>query len=421
MVKDFVNSHFRPRQHIGIELVLQLGGEPLLRGVSLVLSKGTVNVKDKWELEGLDKLPGKISGNVPIALAVNGRGILHKPITIQSSDLDSDVSNLTSLFPAVNTEEFYIQRFQNKSIHYLSLARLAVIDSILNEIKEKGGNVITLSLGPFVVEEIAPYIQVSNSRVEENPRAVLAGGFLLQVSKQGLSGIKPSSANILGDDGYKVTIGEDELEQEYLVAYAAAFSGLVGPSDSLSLTAAPIQTNKEEYVQQKLFRAGFITVLTFFFLLLLTNFFVFAHFSEQNIELQASLLENESTLEQVGVLEQTAKEKEEFLSATGLLNSPRLSFYADRLAVTLPSGVRLSQLSFNPVRSKDIREQGKLSFETGTIAVSGSCRNPTDLNSWLRSIKGLEWVEKIEQQNYAYDESNNEGAFNFYIKIKGEK
>lgn len=415
MLNRIVASITRDRQVAGVEVSWQSAHMPAVRGVVLELSQDKVLLKDKWTLENLNQLSGRLSKGMPVALVLNGKGVLHKQVKLDRGGQTVEDTMLETLLPAIKPAEFYVQRYQAESNVFFSLARREKVEALCQQIKEQGANLIALTLGPFVFGGIWPYLQDENQSAAEK----VVGDCHLQLEASGITGFRMITAEDNPAETKKSKIGEDELEEKYLLAYGAAFKELVTSSHSLFLQVAPVEASRAEYHYQKIFKLGLTTALTFFLLVLLGNFLLFNHFSGENSTLEQQLNNKRNSLFQLNKLEKETQEKRQFLQATGWLHSSRWSFYADRLAATLPKNVRLIDLAINPIDENLSKAQGHLIIENGLILVRGICSNPMALNEWIKKIAKLNWVERVEKQNYTYEDSKGEGKFDFYIRLKG--
>lgn len=415
MLDKLITAITRDRQLVGLDISLQSDAKLFVRGIILELSKGKVLVKDKWALEGLDELPGKLSKGLPVALVLSGKGILHKQANPESPEQSINNLMLGALLPAIKPMEFYVQRYQAGCSAFFSLARRDKVDAICNQIKVQGANLIAISFGPFVFGNLWPYLQ--DERVAEKEIAV--GDYILQIDAESITQFRIPAFEASRQEIRMRRVGEDDLEDTYLLAYGAAFQELVNSSNFLYMEASPVEANRVEYHHRKVFRLGLGITLAFFLIVLLSNFLLFASFSRKNSILEQKLAHKQNSLSRLNQLKKDVEEKRQFLLTTGWLHSSRWSFYADRIAVTIPKSVRLVNLAINPLDENLSKAQGHIVIENGLILIRGVCHNPIVLNEWMKKLAKLDWVDRIEKQNYTYDESKGEGKFEFYIRLKG--
>jgi len=398
-----------------MEVVQQADAEPLVRCVTLSLAKGTVTATEQWEELGLTKALERLEKRLPVVLVVNGRGVLHKQVNPTTSGQETDETLLATVLPAVKAAEFYVQRYRHPHTGFLSLARRDTVDALLTQLQAKGARVIALSFGPFVFGNVWPYIKEEL----QNWQDVAVSGFRLTLDEKGIVNFHSPAGTENRATEAKVKVGEDELEIDFLLAYAAALAEFTGAAGNLLLQAQPVEACREEHRQQKLFRFSFPVALAFFLCLLLGNFFVFTSQTAKNADLHTRLGHEQNSLNDLKKLEKDAAGKKAFLQATGWLGGGQLSFYADRLAATVPEAIHLKDLAINPLDEQGSKAANKRIFEAGSLAVAGSCSNPVDLNNWIKAVRQLDWVARVDRQNYTYEETKRQGTFSFYIQVKG--
>ena len=404
----------RDKQMIGLDLSWQAEATPIMRVILLSLVKGAVLIKDKWEVSDFNEFSRKIENNVPIALVLNGKNILHKESRLDKIEENSKLQRLSSLMPTLNLAEFYVQYYQAEETGFFSLIRSEKMNQICEQIGNLGYTITSLSLGPFAFKGILPFVLGEGETKEAE---VIVGNqkiAILDGNIKAFKNLNPEESHLAN---ITLKLGEDDIESKYLLAYAAAFRVLTNRPDNISLKVDLVENNRLEHIEKKKFKVGFASSLGFFFLLLLVNFLVFGKLSEQTSLLSRKLAAKQDNLKQLGKLGHEASAKKEFLEVTGWLDTPRTSFYADRLVSALPVGIRLTELAVNPLERKSSYNEGKLTFESGVIVVQGFCRNPIQLNNWIKSLGRYKWIRQVERQNYAFDEANAEGKFMFYVQL----
>ena len=212
-------------------------------------------------------------------------------------------------------------------------------------------------------------------------------------------------------------IDSEKIEDNYLVSYAAAFSLLID-SDPVTPFIQRVKGNKEEFLNKQLLKKMSWAVLGFFFTILMVNFLFFFRFSSKNNELTQKEGKYSSLFSEMESLGKQVKEKETFLSEAGWLQSSSMTYYADRIASTIPASVRLTEFSINPIDERKSKETKKELFTTGIIILRGDCSRPTELNEWLDKIKSTDKISKARLINYSYDNKDNKGSFSIEIETE---
>jgi len=85
----------------------------------------------------------------------------------------------------------------------------------------------------------------------------------------------------------------------------------------------------------------------------------------------------------------------------------------DDLASTVPAGIVLNKLEFNPLLNK-IQKNEAITPQK-KIIIYGSSTNSLILNQWLNQLAGLNWIEKTNVISYKQNDENQQGIFEFEI------
>lgn len=405
---------FRNRRVIGLEVVLQAEGPDTFRYTLLELEKGIVSITKKGSVQGLEELQQQLPENVPVVLVISGRGIVHKSLSLPIDAVDDKV--IAGIMPSLKPEAFYVQRYEAEDSSVVSLARRQHIDQLLEKLLACKYPLIAASFGPFVLTHLLTLLEEDTALQDQ----LILEGYRLELGEYRIRSCRPVVEGE-GDGTMEFRLGDERVAASHILTYAAAFGNLVSLPSPVSLSMAAIQQAASERRHQQVFRLFAAAALAFFFFVLLGNFLLFGWLSERNAALQTQMGENSSSLHQLSLLEQETEEKRQFLTVAGWLNSPKLSFYADRLAASVPEGIRLQELSIHPYKEQASKEQKKDVFDIGTVLVLGSCRDPLVLNRWIRALSAAPWIAKVENQNYLFDEASREGKFAFHVQLKEER
>jgi Tfp pilus assembly protein PilN len=121
-------------------------------------------------------------------------------------------------------------------------------------------------------------------------------------------------------------------------------------------------------------------------------------------------------------LKKQVTKQRNFVKQTNITQSSRTSFYADRLASSIPMGLELTELNIFPISGnrKEYRENQLVKFQNETIIVKGICDNSINYNEWIKKVQGLNWVHSAMHMDYK-DINSNLGAFELKILIAPSK
>jgi Tfp pilus assembly protein PilN len=393
----------------GIEIILQPEGKKTMNLVVLSVQKNMLYTENKKKgISSFDELKECLSPEVPVSLALNGRGILHKKIH-QAQEAQGADLGIHLVMPNANAEDFYIQHFPGaKGECFVSIVRKNMLDEVMQEFHAHGFFVIDAGLGPFAASYLYPVF-------EDKKINLPVAGFTLTFQEGQVKDF--SSGETIGTEK-DISLGSEKIPVSLLLAYSAAFRVNLPGLESTLVNNPQINALKEEFRHKKIFRIFGWGSLIFLLTALLINFLLFDHYSKKNNELLAKESMYRGMVTRMDTLQKKVNEKESFLEEAGWLDYSRASFYSDRIASTVPASVKLNKLSVNPADDKRSRSERKLIFNKGQVKISGTCSKPTDLNVWIRRIQKMNWVSAVEIENYFYDNKIRSGNFYLLIKVK---
>lgn len=389
----------------GVEAILL--GDAVCYNFILLEKKGSlISVLEKKEnLSDINELKALIPKDTPVALAVNGRGILHRKLKEEGDE----AYLLSQILPDAKVQDFYIQKYISGSQLFASVIRKATADTVFKEFLDSGIAVINLSLGPFSVGSILPFMQTTEDTFKLGTYSLTVQAGLLT---EFVSNPNPEAEN------YK--IGEEELAGTYLIAYSSAVQLFFPAEVRTKVESAVIQHYSSELLAKKKFQLMGKGMLAFFFLIALLNYLLYSHLREDNSLLTESSNRYQQTLTEVTNLQKKIEEKEYFLKRAGWLSFPKASFYSDEIASTVPASVKLTALIVNPLNEKLSKKEKKQHFQSDTILVSGVCSSPVVLNPWMNELKSKDWIKGLTTVDYSFDHKKRTGSFELEIWIRNE-
>jgi len=401
MIRFLPNSLKGFDQMVGVELKIVADGY-LIQAVLLEQKKGNVNlVKQQTELKVLSELKSFVGDELPISLSISGKGILHKKIE-KTTELDTS-KLFSQAIPNAKASDFYLQICGTT----LSVIRKSVIDELVKEFKELGLPVISVSLGGLAIQSILPLIELEGaSTLHVNEHQFQIRGGEINKYDYGL-------ASTLGESE-KLRIGELDVALGIVPAYASAFQQFL--LEQVQISNLAIESEKEEFVHKKVFTKLGWGVLGLFMIVLLANFAAFSFLSSSTDKLLVASSLHQSQLELLDKLQKEVGEKDRFFQNEGWMHASKASFYADRIAATVPTSVLLKTLAVNPINEKETRDLRKQMFDDGLIVIAGSCKRPIDLNGWIKRLKDFAWAKKVNVETYQFD--SGEKAGNFRIEVQ---
>jgi hypothetical protein len=400
----------RIKKAAGVEITLLPNNRYRLSLVVLSVDKKAIVIEKKEQIESgnIEVLKTVLDKDISLYLVLNGRGILHKKI----SESGSDTNNLIqSVLPNAKPQDFYIQKIISEKSCLISIIRKEVADPILDIIENSGLDCTGFSLGGAVVFSLKPLIAEATDKSE----LIWADHHLETDAANNVIDYKFLGKGIL--ENKFIQVDSERIEEDYLISYAAAFNMLIN-LEPLPAFVERVKQNKEEFFNKQLFKKMSWSVLVFFLVVLIVNFVLFADFSSKNNELVQKENKYSSMITELETLGKEVTEKESFLSDAGWLQPSSMTYYADRIAATVPSSVKLTDFSINPLDERKSKEAKKELFTTGMIVLKGDCVRPTELNEWLDKIKSIDKINKARLVNYSFDNKENKGSFSIEIETQ---
>lgn len=380
----------------GVELVLLAEGQQW-HACILEEKKGKIQLlKKSTALSSIEEVKAFLDEDVPIALSVSGRGVLHKRLEKVAEVEPSKL--LGQAIPNAKASDFYLQTYSNTFYTFISIVRKPLVEETIQQFATLSLPLVAVSFGGMAFVSVFPLVE------ETGP--IQLGEHLFERKKGELE--KYGSGQITSSPTTTV-IGGESLPSLQTVAYSTAFQQFL-PS-SIEAEIPTVSAAKEEYIQKQVFTKLGWGVLCFFLVILMANYLVFSQLSKETERLSMATGLQKSQLEQLNRLKKEVGEKEKFFQNEGWMQSSRASFYADRIAETVPESMLLTSLDINPLDQKSSREARKKLFEDGLIVITGHCKRPIDLNGWIKRLKDFPWAQKVDVENYAYDSADKIGKF----------
>ncbi|MBO0360815.1 hypothetical protein J0X19_22840 [Hymenobacter sp. BT186] len=413
MMHRIHSSLTRPRRVVGVAVTLLPEARQQV-DVCVLRRQGDRVVPEQQHagLSSLDDLAAlDIAENIPVALVILGRGIVHKTFAPHAHVATEDSAVLAALLPGALATDFHIQQSTGSDYQHLALVRRSTLEALVGALQQQGRYVIAASLGPFAFEVLLPYL------ADEHEASYQVTGYTLATLNQQVTAVQAQPL----DEAYApgIQLGDETIATALLLPYAAALATLTGSAPA-TFSASSITQAREEWEQKQLFRLGGIAALAGFLLVLLLNFVAFSYLTSQNQALLSQGQVNRRTLSTLNDLQRSVTRKQEFLAGAGWLQSTRHSTRADQLGATVPAGLRLLTIDSEPLNPVQTSQQQRPVFDTGTVRVKGQCREAQVLNGWLQQVSALPWVQAVRDQNFTYDYSSGTGLFTFTIHTADE-
>lgn len=396
---------------VGVEIILLPENTYEINVVLLKKIKSILTTeKQKEGIGSFEELAQFIDTKLPIILVLNGKGIIHRKISF--SENDTPITLLNKVLPNANPNEFDIQETGISSSQvFVSLIRSSIINEVIEQLKKnKLTNIAGCLLGPFVINNLLPLIDtniISNELLKFS-------SYQLQIREQQITEITIAESENINES---IIIGDSLVHSKLVIAFAAALSYFL--DDNAGIVKSEVIDNiKEEFKQKQKFEFIGWSLLIAAFSVLLLNYFIFNHFWTKTNDLSSTLSSNQFALSRYGTLKVEFAQKKGFLEQNGLLENSRTSFYADKLAESLPSSIQWTDVNIHPVKKKQASDESEgFFFENKIIKISGKCQRSTDLNDWMKEVKLKSWISNVTLLNYTQDNATDDGLFLIEIKL----
>jgi Tfp pilus assembly protein PilN len=348
-------------------------------------NKNKLETTSKTTTTDKSQLISLIDCKKTIILVVSGKGILNKKI---------DFSNEIDLAwqKNIDYDSVYFTNFKTEKCLFISFCRKNIVDDWLTFFKSNKIEVIDFYIGDFTTALIANQI---------NKNSILSNTTVLTLdSNSDLVDFKKSETSTTNN--YK--IGNEEFDEFSLLPYAVGIHFFIKTSE-----ISKSESNKtilEEQLYKKSFNTFGIILLIGFFVALLVSFFGIQHYASKNAELNIQNVYANKAYQQIVSLEQQKKDKETIINGIGLFSEKFLSFYVYDLSKSIPSEIILNEISVNPI-NKEIKNREKVEISAKKIEISGTTLSEEAFNFWLKNIKELNWLQKLEIVNLKKDKKNN--------------
>lgn len=392
---------FTPFDHLlGIEIVLLQEGQYRC-SYAVVYRKGyALEILEHKQLEGsLVKVLESFPRKYPVALALSGKGIIHK----QLEDAGDGQSGLfKAAFPSVEKKEFYVQEFLQEKQAWISIVRKSLADDLLGKLKAAGLKVYALSLGGLPILGIWDMLG-------ETDAGFSADGHVFSVAADGnFSGYAYIEAR--AGEG-KVALGENKVASRSVLPYALAFQLFLHNR---------VEMVKAENEQADLAFVSFLedsglkkmaSVFIFVLLgLLLVSFFMLSHYNAENAVLNERAGHLTATADQGDVLKKEIAQQKALLNKMGWNGGYSYAFLLNEIGSSRPRLLNLTQVQFGEDKKTSSVEQAGNTFK-----ISGETADLSAVNNWIFMLKEKKWVRSVRLLRYQQDMGSDSYFFNLLI------
>ncbi|MBR9915726.1 MAG: hypothetical protein GYB32_13025 [Algicola sp.] len=396
-MKDRMISYFTfGNCYYSVELT-QDNTNNVFNGIGLKRRKGQVEIMDSFICKEIEEITDHIPKNKPISLVVNNDQIITKKV---KSNITENAKLLQQAFPNIKIEEFHYEILKQNSLHFISICRKNFINSLLTELRSKNIYVIDITLGNLGISSIVALmsesqIKTSNAHITKNHDEIMD----IQ--------LRHDSSPIVYE------FNDVRLDNNQLLNFSAALR-LITNTKSLESFFGDTKKKLKVEFGQKLFFSQFLKLgLSFLFLILLINYFIFSHYYNKVNELSETATVLNTAKDRLYDLSEKVTKQEKLFKDIIKGNVSKSSFYTDAIVNSIPLDITLTELNYQPLLKK-IKYDKAIALDSNILIISGSSSNSIVVPQWIAQLERMKWINHIEITNF---DETKEDTSQFTIKI----
>lgn len=403
MFQQIKNKLYNYSEVAGLYLVWTSAGQMDLHLVLLEKVKNSIQFKQiETFVEDFESLKNVLSTEIPLVLILDGKGILHKKITQIPAEVEAIPK---AVLPNANPDDFCFQVIDNEEFSWVSLGRKEAVNAILNQLKNLGFSVVQLGFGVFSAQHLLPLL-------EEQKATLNLGYSQISFSENKIQDLQKNT------EVFPTTLflADDPLPNLVLPAAGAAFQQILNIPHQIYNTELT-EKAAEDFRYQHWFKLFGWTLLIGIFAILLINFIAFSGLDAKIKNQEIELAYHRQQLQKLDTLKNQYEEKAGFFNQNQLLENSKISFYADEIAASMPSGIQLLDLDIFPSKATQQQRREKLFlFDKKIIYIKGTSRRSPILNEWIKVLEAMDWVEKVKVLPYS-EAKGGVGTFELELEL----
>lgn len=395
-------SQIQGNRFIGLSVYFLDNGFEVV-GCEVVKRKGNLNVADVFRFsDDMSRLRGFVSGNYPVILLVDGKGVLHKPAKVNNNEKVHEAS----LFPGMDMDAFRVQKScLNGGDCYLSIGRRQLTDDLLTDLRSLNFQVVVCSLGPFIIDKFIEYIK-SDSEVFN------LGHNMVSVADNTIRSVKRDAVG----NSQAYYLEDDCMEGDVLLIFCFVLSYVSGlNADSPVLDIPELKEMEEDNrFKRRYFRLlgiGSVALLV----VLLVNFMFYSGYSSKLSEMAEPYYRNSEMLEQLKLLEQELQSKRLFTEGNDLLGDTDNAWYCDQIGASLMDDIVLERMELHPAEGR-IRNDKQIKYTKDLLRIEGTANEEKALSQWIQALSEKAWVKYIAIERY-FHETNKPLLFTLKVGL----
>lgn len=369
--------------------------------LEVILVKGALTITQNRVFDALHRLPNFAKTSIPIHLVYNTAEVITKLLEPASTLKES--AAVAHKFPGLHIDHFYVQIAPLKSHKAISVVKKKVVDDLLASVQKMGFKVVGVSLGITSLHAILNYID--EKTIYTNTQKIVwdnAPSPSLSIVKTDETRAKTYTANGL------------QIDRTALLPFSGIVSFVAGSTKGYSNFAPLTVTLKNTYESNRIFTLLLRFSLALVLVVLLVNFISFSYYFDKTTSLRKSAGFDTAHKKRLTLVRDRIHEKEKKIEALWSSSNSRATLYLDRLAVTVPKSILLTELLYQPLQ-KPVQASQPIALQENKILLLGICASSTDFSSWITHLETFDWITSVETMDYDY-KNNRSSTFKLQIR-----
>jgi hypothetical protein len=405
-VLNFLDTYslIKGQSAFGVEVIFNTKESYTLIAVELKSTKEGIEVVQKLTDITLEELAKKNVKNIPLYFSVGGKGVIHKKVKAEDSVTDQEL--IGQVFPNASIKDFYLQRSKIQDFDsWISVIRKEVLDQFMTQLEKMNLYGIQIYLGPFALSPILPYLD-KITVLTTSHELLIDNNTIIQIDSVG---------NV--SNGEEYNIEGEVIHSHELIAFGSAFNHFLSAVKLVPIFSEKITEFKEEYFYRKKSIVVGVSIVAFFFMVVVSNLLIGQSYEKTHNGLQYQMNSNKQFVEELQLLQKEVKIKEQFIQNSGVARASKIAFYTDQIGISIPESIQLNQLFVNPL-AKRVNKAEDISFTYNNINIRGTVTRSIDLNNWMKTLKEYEWVDELHIISFIQDNMKTVGEFEIEVIIK---
>jgi|GEM_PF-5299166 len=389
---------------LGIEVAFESEAAYSLQAVEVSLKRNILKLQPDENLpDKIEEISRVIPGHVPVCLVLSGKGIVIKSFTNDGANNEDEV--IRQVLPMAQPSEFVSNTYVSpQGLSWVAIIRKEQLLQVVNSFIKAGYSVMDVLIGPLVMAEVVPLIEMEN-------HSIFVSNYQILVNNHSISEILKHTG-----PSHIYSMAGQQVNGSHLLALAGSYKHLAIDQGSTSLRLDRVVTCANDYLIKRAINLYMKSALGLLFVLLMTNFLIYNHYNTKVNRINQEMIHNRSLLSQKVNLEKEVAEKKAILTASDLDTKSHLAYFADRISALRPEKLIFEEMVLNPVEINIFKQS--LSIQKNIIQIKGNAHSSLIINNWVNELSKLDFVETTDLIDLKYSNNKKLTEFTLLIKVK---